>query len=460
MKKKLAPVLAVFSSLALMPAQQPKSAHVKLYFAQVADGGPAEGKWQTAFRFLNLSPFDATVTITLYNQGGSRWAIDLGSGLKDQNTLMVPSLGSRVVRSAMTSATVQMGWAEVSSTQPVVGLASFTMWSGGKALQEVTTPSAQPTMDYDSYATGDLGVAIANPFSYPVTVKVSAADEDGGSLGSGQTIELPVKGHTVFNVRDKFPLFAGKSGWIEIVGRNIPADRFIAWTMNADPSGTFASLPDGGQKYPQVHEDRIALAFARLMEGTDGAWDGGLPRLTVTKDQFVMANVTGSSLTVSVGAAELLNDSEDELAALLAHLLGHALQNQNGGAQIFSTDRDTDAEAWSVIVMLVSFYDPYAIGGLHGKLHAATVNGGSQTLMENKTVADEHAAVHTRSEKFLQTISNVCNLDSTVTAACTMFKKIYHPSLPGMGVLTVPPPDLDPFRKALRRVAQRAVERF
>lgn len=49
---------------------QPASAHVNLYFAQIADGQFDGGRWQTAITLVNYNSFEVPAVIRLYGSDG------------------------------------------------------------------------------------------------------------------------------------------------------------------------------------------------------------------------------------------------------------------------------------------------------------------------------------------------------------------------------------------------------
>ena len=56
----------------------PQSAHVNLYFPQLADGGPPESQWQTTFIFSNANLKSVSVVLVFNNDNGDSLALDFG----------------------------------------------------------------------------------------------------------------------------------------------------------------------------------------------------------------------------------------------------------------------------------------------------------------------------------------------------------------------------------------------
>jgi hypothetical protein len=137
LKKHYRPVLFVsFLTLLLSPARlpaqrQPASAHVNLYFPQIADGQFEGGRWQTAITLVNANSVDVTANIILYDGNGGGLQVDFGSGLQSRHTVRVPATGSVTLSSRPSSLPLRSGWAWVDANAPLMGSASYRLWLGG-----------------------------------------------------------------------------------------------------------------------------------------------------------------------------------------------------------------------------------------------------------------------------------------------------------------------------------------
>lgn len=266
---RFSPCVALSFSLFLFPQaaqaqRQPASAHVNLYFAQIADGQFDGGRWQTAITLVNTNDREVDAEIRLYGCDGGPLLVDFGSGLVSRFTMKVPALGAVTLASQPTTLPVRSGWARIYADAPLMGSASFRLWLGGRAVQEVTAPPTLPVIDNFSYANRDLGVAIANPNNRTLRVNAYLALKDGTVQGPSLII-LPPFGHTAFNVRDRFPSASSADAVLSLEAVSRPEDEFLAWTMNADPSGTFSSLPPGGVVPPISHWDRTWNVYLRVL---------------------------------------------------------------------------------------------------------------------------------------------------------------------------------------------------
>ncbi len=168
---------AVFLTLPALGQLQPQSAHVNLYFPQLADGGTFEAQWQTTFTFVNPNPFSASVALHLFDDSGGPLALDLGSGPSSRHEFLVPPQGIRILRSRIASSTIVVGWAVALATAPVQATVAFRAINRGVPRQEITAEPTLPTFRYVSAANRFLGVAIANPFANASTsVELAVSD--------------------------------------------------------------------------------------------------------------------------------------------------------------------------------------------------------------------------------------------------------------------------------------------
>ena len=409
--------------------RHPVSAHVNLYFAQVADGQFEGGRWQTAFSFVNTNDTDATAEIRLFAQDGGPLLVDFGQGLSSRFTVVVPAKRSLLLASRPTSLPVRSGWARVYSDVPLTGSASFRLWLGGRAVQEVTAPPVLPVIDYVSYANRELGVAIANPNNRTLSVMAQLTMADGTSLGPA-LITVPPLGQTAFNVRDKFPAADFRDSVLLLTGVDPPRDEFLAWTMNADASGTFSSLPPGGVTPPISHWDRIWNVYLRVLSAAKrlGILSSD-PQLNIRYERTVNAYAMGGrEVGIFIGLSELLGDSDSELAFVVGHELGHIYQ-QRTGSFVFNSNPEFDADIWGTMLALISGYDAYAGAGALAKLAMATGTAGLATQFEQQLSSDAHKSFNTRISEVYTMLQFTCSLPE-MKSACALYKGILHPHLP------------------------------
>lgn len=409
--------------------RQASSAHVNLYFPQIADGQFSGGRWQTALTFVNSNDTAASADLRLFGSDGGPLMVDFGAGLGSQFKVTVPAKGSLTIASRPTSLPVRSGWARVYSDAPLVGSASFRLWLGSQASQEVTAPPTLPVIDYVSYANRDLGVAVANPNNRTLRVNAYLKLGSGAILGPS-LITLPPFGHTAFNVRDRFPQADSRDSFLSLEAVGRPEDEFLAWTMNADASGTFSSIPPGGITPPISHWDRIWNTFQRVL---NSARDLGMirtpPDLEILYDKTVNAYAAnGDEVGIFMGLSELLGDSDSELAFVAGHELGHIYQQRTGRLE-FHQNPEFDADIWGALLSLMSGYDAYAAAGALAKLAMATGTAGLATQFEQQLSADAHKSFNTRISEVYEMLSFMCRIPEAAPA-CRTYKGILHPHLP------------------------------
>lgn len=402
---------------------------MNLYFAQIADGQFSGGRWQTAITLVNTNDRAASADLRLFASDGGPLMVDFGGGLGSQFTVTVPAKGSLSIASRPTSLPVRSGWARVYSDTPLVGSASFRLWLGSQAAQEVTAPPTLPVIDSVSYANRDLGVAVANPNNR--TLRVNAYFKlNSGAIFGPSLITLPPFGHTAFNVRDRFPQTGSGDGILSLEAVSRPEDEFLSWTMNTDPGGTFSSIPPGGITPPISHWDRIWNTFQRVF---NAARDLGMlrtaPDLEILYDKTVNAYAAdGIEVGIFMGLSELLGDSDSELAFVAAHELGHIYQ-QRAGRLEFHQNPEFDADIWGALLTLLSGYDAYAVAGALSKLAMATGTAGLATQFEQQLSPDAHKSFNTRISEVYEMLAFMCSIPEAAPA-CRTYKAILHPHLP------------------------------
>lgn len=466
MRNLLLPIVTLASVMcAWGQGMYPGSSHVSFYFPQLADGGPEAARWQTVVTLVSQSPLDGDAVITLYGNDGKPLAIDFGDGAKSQHTVRMSGLGSKTLSSRMKSETTQVGWAVAKSDVLMTATVTFRLWLDGKATQEVSAPPVAPTFAYSSYANKELGVAIGNPSSTaPITLSVYLFDSLGWPAGKSVSITIPALGHTVFNVKDKFPL-ADMTDWsLYISSTSMPSDPFIAWTMNADASGTFSSIPNGSYLRPASHADNIRRIWSQLIDTVDDLdLFGRIPTLDVRTGSEVNAFAEGgTSVGISLGLAQVLNEADHELAYVMAHQLGHVFQQQNDGMYIWDDDTEKDANLWAIFLLYGTRLDPYAMPGALGQLVAASGASGPIVTWEKGSRAAANTSLKAQFENSWATLTGFCNISLDAQAICTSYNRIYRPNVPkGGAVTTAIPAAVNPATQAMRlNLIGKALQRF
>lgn len=430
--------------VALALAQlQPQSAHVNLYFPQLADGGSFEAQWQTTFTFVNPNTSPAHVLLQLFDDNGAPLALDLGAGASSRHEFAIPPWGVRILRSRVASSRIVVGWARAFASVPVQATVAFRAINRGVPRQEITAEPTLPTFGYVSAANRFLGVAVANPFTdASINVDLEVMDREGRRLAGPSRMSLPPLGHRAFNLWQFFQNLQNLDfdGVLNLSAADLSVDRFVAWTLNGDASGTLSSLPPGRYMWPQSHWDQIWLAYSRVVDAAvDLSLLTSVPRLRIQPDREVNAYArAGNEVGISLGLAQLISDSASELAFVLAHEIGHIYQQRTGRLDFDRTNREFDADIWGAILSLSAGYDPYAAAGALAKLAMATGRAGLATQFEEQLASDAHKSFNTRLENIFDTLRLACSHPS-VRSSCEKYKRFVHPNLPPIAPLVERP---------------------
>ncbi|MBS1824851.1 MAG: hypothetical protein JST93_05995 [Acidobacteria bacterium] len=263
--------------------------------SQIADGAG----WKTTITLVNLDTVPATFTLSFYASDGTilRLPIEGETGRLEAITRVIPVGGSRTIITAGTDTALSQGWAELSSTQQVSGLGVFRQRVTGRPDQEagvsVTTSTSRFVLPFDNTQGFVSSMALVNTnASLSRAVNATPREEAGNTL-LGDSVNLPSRGHTAFEMAQRFPSMAGRRGSAEFVSAG--AD-FTALGLRFNPGGAFTSLPaldvpqtvsgapvtsvisqiaDGGGEWKTtitlVNLDTVAAPFTLRFWGQQGA---------------------------------------------------------------------------------------------------------------------------------------------------------------------------------------------
>lgn len=90
---------------------------------------------------------------------------------------------------------------------------------------------------------------------------------------------------------------------------------------------------------------------------------GTLPTLIIdnTTGQInSFANSSANEVHIFMNLAELISDSEKELAFVVGHELGHIIQNRIQQLAFVPTNIEEDANEYGLFLSILAGYDPYA----------------------------------------------------------------------------------------------------
>jgi hypothetical protein len=432
----------------------PQGSQVISYFPQLADGGTPAQKWITSFTFLNPN---ATATengqVNLYDNSGNPLPIDFGNGPVSSFNFATPPNGSVVFKSTGSSPSIVTGWAIVVSTLPLQGVVQYAFSVNGIPQQGVSSEATEASGLFRSPATNVTGIAIANVYTNPITVNVALLDSNGASV-TNTSIPLNPVGHSSFTVQQLFPTLQANFRGTVLIGANAPyiaapSSYCVAWTLSSD-LGVLASYPPSGLGWPVSQYERIWKVWTKILNAAQLA---NYP-VSVNPPQLFIDATTGqinsfaspstNQVHIFINLAELVSDSESELAFAVAHELGHIIQARLGAFQFVPTNIEQDADKYGVYLSLAAGYDPYAGAGTLAKLAMASGSAGlvSQNFdqLEAFDGGDLHGSFNDRLAAMFQLMQLACGSSSSAETFCTLYKSDVHPHLPAQAPLTIPSP--------------------
>jgi hypothetical protein len=177
-----------------------------LVFPQVADGGG----YTTTFTVTNTSASSADATLRFFNPDGTPRQVSLaGLGTASSFSFQVPAGGTRVLATTGLSPSGTVGMALLESTPPVGAVATFRLSIGGslKTVAAVLNSGfvRRATLPVNTVPPANTGIAISNPGSTPVSVRLALVNREGfvvATVDLSQLNPLPPKGQVAVFVTE------------------------------------------------------------------------------------------------------------------------------------------------------------------------------------------------------------------------------------------------------------------
>ena len=411
----------------------PRSANTWAYFSHIADGGG----WQTTFTVSNPNRNPVSVRIFFQDSEGQDLYLDLeGHEPSGSVEFGIPAFGTVEFTSSAAGPAVRVGWATLFASNSVQGVATYSALENGSPRYSISVPASLPTIHYFSAATPDLGLALGNIYSSEVSIVIGATSNNGSSFHGNMT--LPAHGHRAKILSEVIPdLPRDFVGTVSISAENA-GDLVSALTLRG-AGGVYSSLPSGETARPAPHEFVIWNVFSQLRAAV--ASEEFIPdpysiELEISYDFEIQAYGGRDGIQINIALAELLADSESELAFIIGHELGHVYQSRTGEQRFNPDNRELDADVWGLWLSLLSGYDPYAGAGALAKLEMANGRADldSQYLQQITSV---HGSFNERLDYIYDTIVDICKEQQV---ACNSYRKFFHPHFPeGPLLLTASP---------------------
>lgn len=445
-------LLFLAAPVALAQIQQvPSAASTRLYFAQLADGGPDEQKWTSTFILINPGTLASGVTLQFFTDAGQPWAIDFGQGARTSYTGTLDPGAAMTLTSKGSSSTTASGWASMTADMPLIGTVLYRATQKGSPVSEVAAPGTGLTYYYNSWVTPLSGIAVANPNSVTIHLNLSAKDLAGKAAGS-QILTVPAGGQLVFNLMNKVAgLAADFSGSLSITSADATNVAFTAWVLNVR-NNLLAPLPPGETRMPAPGERRVFDAFARMQAAirplfdTLGKDSRNFTRLTKQQVLDLIASFkvvvdpeatlkatylhSDKSIHISQLMLELLGDSDSAIAFLVARMAGKGVLIETGLPPTGSTSTDPEGvlDSMGMLVAMKAGYDPNGAMDFYGRMVAAY----GMSIPYDATLVTEYSLDNPtpRVKRMANYVWGACNQDTDAVAECKAVRSAWHPHYP------------------------------
>jgi hypothetical protein len=307
-------------------------------------------------------------------------------------------------------------------------------------MQGVSVPATPTTFQYTSPVTAQSGIAVANPWSNAIALTIEVHDTSG-NIVARPTVNIAAMGHMSLPLAHFYPgVPASFRGTVRMTGGALPNISYFAGLVLSGDGSVLTSYPSDTYAWPPSEYQRVWKVWNKVLNTAASTWPviaSHLPTLalsTTTTEINAYAQWPANSVTVDYSLAELLSDSDSELAFVIGHEMGHIIQYQSGQLEFVPSDAEFDADVYGFLLSLGSGYDPYAIGGAFGKLMMATGTAALEAQQAQASSGDPHGSFDDRIAIVFQDIIAICQSPS-FASQCATIKGAYHPHLPGMDPL-------------------------
>ncbi len=212
-----------------------------IYFPQVADGAG----YRTNLILMNPNDRNISARLEFFSADGTLIPMPV-AGIPRNNISL--TLGPRGVRSLFTDGAgsgMRVGWARITSADPIAGASIIQTWDGSSVVSEAGTlpsPTGRRLLAYqESRGLARSGVAICNPGSSAIALALRLRNA-AGEIVAARRLTLPGLGQTARFFTEWFPLgFEEFLGTLEIAGSTPVAA--IAMRFDNPMADVFATLP-------------------------------------------------------------------------------------------------------------------------------------------------------------------------------------------------------------------------
>jgi hypothetical protein len=230
-----------------------------------------------------------------------------------------------------------------------------------------------------------------------------------------------------------------------VITTTLPGNYCVAWTLGTD-LGVLASYPPSGLSWPISHYQRIWKVWEKVLNAALVNFPSvTAPRLVIDYssgqiNSFAVVNL--NEVHIFINLAELISDSESELAVVVGHEIGHIIQGKLG-VVVIPSNIEQDADQYGAFLALSAGYDPYGAAGALAKLYMASGQAGLLAQDFDNLLSgaglDPHGSFNNRLAVIFVVMQSVCATPQ-LQGFCALYKSVVHPHLPPLAPLVKDPP--------------------
>ena len=232
-----------FTSFPVLSFDDPILSAPTRSLSQLVDGGG----WKTTFVLANMDTAPAAFTLRFWQDNGTPFPLQFEGVIGDASETFattIPVGGSVTLFTRGVDPKTSQGWAELSTTNKIGGLAVFRQAVPGSPDQEaavpLTTSGSRFVLPFDNTQSFVTSMALVNSNgTNPASVSVIIRDETGLQIGV-DSITVGPRGHTAFALPAQFPIVTSRRGIIEF---SASGGNLSGLGLRFNPTGAFTSVP-------------------------------------------------------------------------------------------------------------------------------------------------------------------------------------------------------------------------
>ena len=216
------------------------TAEITRVISQVADGSG----WKTLVTLVNLDTVPAPFTLRFFKADGSSLVMPLtGTSASDVVEGTIAVGGTRIIETLGGESALVQGWAQLTTTRNVNGLAVFRQRVVGRSDQEaavtLTSTGSRFVLPFDNTTDFTTSMALVNTTAtFGTTVSVVIRDEAGAQLAA-DSISLGGRGYTSFALGTRFASTLARRGTVEFSS----STQITGLGLRFNQNGAFTSFP-------------------------------------------------------------------------------------------------------------------------------------------------------------------------------------------------------------------------